>query len=144
MSWGTIIYLAAIFLGGLFHYYYPIRITTDPGTKVIGFTLIILATAIILWAVTSARKLIRDIVVSPSVDVFKTGSYRFSRNPTYLGLTLLIVGFGFVANSFPIIISAIIAFVVVHFTALKKEEQALLDKFGEVYKQYKAEVRRWL
>lgn len=144
MSWGTIIYMVAIFLGGLYHFYYPASITADSGAETAGIALIVLATALIFWATASARKLVRDIASAVTVDVFKTGSYKYSRNPTYLGLTLLVVGFGFISNSLPIVISAMMTSAVVHFTFLKKEEQALELKFGEVYRQYKKEVRRWL
>lgn len=143
MSWGTIVFLIAVFAGGLVDFFYPRNITNDSGTESIGLALIVLATVIIFWATNSARKLVKDIAVNVSVDVFKTGSYRYSRNPTYLGLTLLVLGFGFISNSLSIIISAIVAFVIVHFTFLKKEEESLETKFGEVYRQYKKEVRRW-
>ncbi len=144
MSFGTLIYLAAIFFGGLFHFFYPTEVTSDPSVVNVGLALILLATGIIFWAAASARKLVRDMALSASVEVFKTGAYGYTRNPTYLGLFLLIIGFGFLANSLPIIIAAIIAFIFIRFTTLKKEEQALEDKFGEVYRQYKSEIRRWL
>ena len=144
MSWGTIIYLVAIFAGGLADFFYHIEIISNSIAKIIGFALIVLATAIIFWAAISARRLIRNISNEVSVDVFKTGSYCFSRNPTYLGLSFLVAGLGFIANSLPILIAALVAFALVHFTALKQEEQALEDRFGEVYRGYKREVRRWL
>ncbi|MEK7614316.1 MAG: methyltransferase [Patescibacteria group bacterium] len=144
MSWGTIIYLVAIFAGGLADFFYHIEIISNSIAKIIGFALIVLATAIIFWAAISARRLIRNISNEVSVDVFKTGSYCFSRNPTYLGLSFLVAGLGFIANSLPILAAAFVAFATVHFTALKQEEQALEDRFGEIYRGYKREVRRWL
>ena len=66
------------------------------------------------------------------------------RNPTYLGLTFLIIGFGLLANSLLIALSAIVSFMLVHFTILRKEERLLEDKYGEHYRAYKEKVRRWL
>ncbi len=144
MSWGTIVYLVAIFAGGLVDFFYPLKITSDSISGIIGLVLVVLATAIIFWAAISARRLIKNISNGASINVFKTGSYRFSRNPTYLGLSFLVAGLGFIANSLPILIAALVAFALVHFTALKQEEQALEDKFGETYRGYKREVRRWI
>jgi protein-S-isoprenylcysteine O-methyltransferase Ste14 len=36
------------------------------------------------------------------------------------------------------------ALIVVYFTAVKKEEQYLVKKFGKEYLDYKKKVRRWL
>jgi protein-S-isoprenylcysteine O-methyltransferase Ste14 len=36
------------------------------------------------------------------------------------------------------------ALIVIYYTAIKKEEQYLEKKFGQVYLDYKKKVRRWL
>lgn len=144
MSWGTTAYLLALFIGGFTHFFYPVKIAETSDVSFWGLLIVLVSSTLIFWAVSSARKLRQAIDDKVSAETFKTGSYRFSRNPTYLGLTLLLIGFGLLANSLPIIIAAILAIVIVRYTALKEEEQALEDKFGEKYREYQKNVRRWI
>ena len=72
------------------------------------------------------------------------GVFRFSRNPMYLGLVLLLIGWAlwlgtvspwFVPPLFVILISV---------TQIVPEEQALEERFGEAYVAYQHSVRRWI
>jgi protein-S-isoprenylcysteine O-methyltransferase Ste14 len=72
------------------------------------------------------------------------GVYKYSRNPMYLGFLLLICSIamyiGVISSVF-----VIIAFVLfINEYQIKPEEIALYEKFGENYKNYSQEVRRWI
>jgi protein-S-isoprenylcysteine O-methyltransferase Ste14 len=81
---------------------------------------------------------------TPSPELVLQGPYRFTRNPMYLGITLIQVGFGLAINNFWICLLAAPALLVVHFIAVLPEERYLAEKFGENYKAYRAKVRRYL
>lgn len=73
-----------------------------------------------------------------------TGAYRWSRNPMYTGMALVLAGLAFgLANGWILaLVPAVLA--VVHRTAVRPEEAYLERKFGEPYRAYRCSVRRWL
>ena len=70
--------------------------------------------------------------------------FRFSRNPLYLSLTLLFTGLSLVMNSLWGLVVLVPVLVVMHVGVIRREERYLEAKFGESYRQYCSEVRRWL
>lgn len=73
-----------------------------------------------------------------------SGIYRFSRNPMYVGILLVLIGWGvFLGNA----LALIGAFAFVPYISryqIQPEERLLQDKFGAEFTEYKARVRRWL
>ena len=80
---------------------------------------------------------------TPSPELIARGIYRYSRNPMYVGMTLLQLGIGVGLGNAWITALAPIALVVVHLTAVRAEEAYLAAKFGESYLRYQAEVPRY-
>ncbi len=72
------------------------------------------------------------------------GPYRFSRNPSYVSLTLLYLGVGIILNNGWILLLVVPILLVMDLWVVRKEERHLETKFGEDYLRYKAAVRRWL
>ncbi|MDH3242608.1 MAG: isoprenylcysteine carboxylmethyltransferase family protein [Alphaproteobacteria bacterium] len=80
----------------------------------------------------------------PSTVVVDNGPYRFSRNPMYLGFSLVHVGVGIAADSIWIIATVVPSLVVMRYGVIEREERYMEAKFGETYLRYKRAVRRWL
>ena len=80
---------------------------------------------------------------TPSPELLLEGPYRFTRNPMYLGLTLVQIGLGLAIDYLWVALLAVPALVVVHFIAVLPEEKYLAEKFGENYRAYLARVRRY-
>ena len=80
----------------------------------------------------------------PTTALVTDGLYRFSRNPIYLGLTLiyLAITLGFASLAALILLPVVLA--VMQVGVIQREERYLEDKFGEAYRAYKARVRRWI
>lgn len=76
--------------------------------------------------------------------VVQDGFYRFSRNPMYLGMLLVLVGIGvWLGNVMSLLLAP--AFVVIMTRWYIVREERLLDaRFGEQYRAYRRRVRRWL
>ena len=72
------------------------------------------------------------------------GPYRFSRNPSYVSLTLLYVGLGIILNNAWALLLVIPVLLVMHFGVVLREERHLEAVFGDEYVRYKSTVRRWL
>lgn len=74
-----------------------------------------------------------------------TGSiYRLTRNPMYVGVTLVLVGFGFWLWWWPAILGPIVFVGFIDRFQIQPEERVLRDKFGTAYADYCARVRRWI
>jgi protein-S-isoprenylcysteine O-methyltransferase Ste14 len=80
----------------------------------------------------------------PSPELLVEGVYRYTRNPMYLGITLLELGLGIAIDNGWIAALAPVALSIVHWLAVRPEEAYLTEKFGERYLKYKATVRRYL
>jgi protein-S-isoprenylcysteine O-methyltransferase Ste14 len=78
-------------------------------------------------------------------DALVTGGvYRFTRNPMYLSLTLLLAGLGFFSSNAWLVLLAPLLLFYFQERVVKREETYLDARFGAQYIAYKARVRRWL
>ena len=72
------------------------------------------------------------------------GIYRYSRNPMYLGMTLVLVGIAFLlANVGSLLVIPLFVFSITSLQ-IKPEELALEERFGDTYRDYKERVNRWI
>lgn len=76
--------------------------------------------------------------------VVSGGVYRFSRNPMYLGLLLLLAAWAVYLSNAPAAFFLPAFVVYMNRFQIKAEERALLAKFGPAFAQYMAAVRRWI
>jgi protein-S-isoprenylcysteine O-methyltransferase Ste14 len=80
----------------------------------------------------------------PATAVVTEGPYRFTRNPMYVGFTLMYVGISALANALlPILLLPAVQ-QLMRRGVIEREERYLEGKFGEEYLHYKAKVRRWI
>jgi protein-S-isoprenylcysteine O-methyltransferase Ste14 len=80
----------------------------------------------------------------PVTAVVTGGPYRFTRNPMYLGFTLMYVGISALANALlPLLLLPAILQLMKR-GVIEREERYLERKFGEEYLQFKESVRRWI
>jgi protein-S-isoprenylcysteine O-methyltransferase Ste14 len=81
---------------------------------------------------------------SISTQIFKDGPFQFSRNPIYLAMVILLIGFGVTLNSFWFLYSGLVITIMLHYGVIIPEENYLEKEFGKYYLEYKKSVRRWL
>ena len=74
----------------------------------------------------------------------KDGPFRFSRNPIYLGMLLILVGVSISLQSFSSLMISIIFGLIINFTWIKHEEKKLEDIFDSEWEEYSKRTRRWL
>ena len=73
-----------------------------------------------------------------------SGIYKYSRNPMYLGLLMIVTSTSlFYLNIFSITTPIFFYFWINRFH-IKREEIFLTEKFGKEYSLYKAKTRRWM
>lgn len=142
-----LVFLAAVIVGVLGDRFF-VRWSV-PGGVAVRIALAALAIGGALAIGVPARRLFRKTGQDPkpwqpTPELVFDGPYRFTRNPMYLGMTLLTIGLGLAFGTLWTLPLAFAALGAVHFLAVRPEERYLAAKFGEPYLQYQARVRRYL
>lgn len=73
-----------------------------------------------------------------------SGFYRFSRNPMYMGMFLMLLGVAFLMGSIGALLPILIFILIIRNNFVLGEERFMQATFGQQYLQYKSEVRRWI
>ncbi|MGV6813606.1 MAG: methyltransferase family protein [Phycisphaerales bacterium] len=122
----------------------PITIITPPYSR-IGFVLIALGLSIVATCFFQFRK--HHTTIHPGhtpTTLLTTGIYRYSRNPIYLAMAIIILGSCTATGNlvtFPIIlifVGIITSLFITH------EEHTLTNEFGHAYTTYRQSTRRWI
>jgi protein-S-isoprenylcysteine O-methyltransferase Ste14 len=80
----------------------------------------------------------------PTTSLILSGPYGFSRNPMYIGLTLLYAGLvTFLQLPWGLLFLPLVVWLITTWV-IRPEEQYLEGKFGNEYLEYKRSVRRWI
>ena len=91
-----------------------------------------------------ARTTVNPFKPENSTALVTSGIYRFTRNPMYVGLTLVVLGWAaFLCSAWALLGPVIFVLYISRFQ-IAPEERALSAKFGAAYTEYAARVRRWL
>jgi protein-S-isoprenylcysteine O-methyltransferase Ste14 len=72
------------------------------------------------------------------------GPYRWVRNPMYLGVELVILGWSVLFHSLALALYAVVVGLAFHGFVVLYEEPALRRRFGAAYRNYCEQVGRWL
>jgi protein-S-isoprenylcysteine O-methyltransferase Ste14 len=80
----------------------------------------------------------------PTTALVVDGIYGRTRNPLYLGTTLIYLGLSVAAGSLWAIGLLVPLLWLINVGVVKREERYLERKFGDAYRDYKARVRRWI
>ena len=73
-----------------------------------------------------------------------TGIYKYSRNPMYLGMMMIVLSTTIFYLNFYSIITPVIFYLWINRFQIKREENFLTEKFGKEYLSYKTQTRRWI
>ena len=91
-----------------------------------------------------ARTTVNPMTPQASSALVTGGIYRFTRNPMYLAMLIVLAGWGYVvANGAALAMLPLFVAYLNRFQ-IQPEERALAARFGEGFERYRASVRRWL
>ena len=91
-----------------------------------------------------AKTTVNPMKPEKASSLVTVGIYRFTRNPMYVGLLLVLVGWQvFLAAPWALVGPLAFAAYITRFQ-ITPEERVLASLFGAAYGHYKARVRRWL
>lgn len=106
-----------------------------PYAKPVGIILMGLGPLLMVWAqLTSAKGHVDS--TSRFAHYFKYGPYRFVRNPTHLGILLLVTGYTLISGSVVFFATTFIGFVVSNIF-FGKYESLMHQSFGDAYTKVK-------
>jgi protein-S-isoprenylcysteine O-methyltransferase Ste14 len=80
----------------------------------------------------------------PTTAIVTTGPYRLTRNPAYLGMTLVYAGIAVLAAALWALVPLPLVLLIIDRMVIAREERYLERKFGEEYLGYKRSARRWI
>lgn len=81
---------------------------------------------------------------SKATELVNTGMYRFTRNPMYLGMVLVVIGGAlWLATLFGLIGPALLVLALTRLQIMP-EERHLEEAFGDAYDTFRAATRRWI
>ncbi|HSE56829.1 MAG TPA: methyltransferase [Candidatus Paceibacterota bacterium] len=138
--WFLILCSAGLF----FDLFFPLYISL-PHAQTLGTILLVGAPVLILWAQSASYRFAQERERRASVTeaMFMYGPYKFLRNPTHIGLTLLIWGYAFVTSSELLFITTLAATLISNWY-FRKHEVLLEEKYGEPYRRYRASVNTFM
>ena len=70
----------------------------------------------------------------------QSGPFRFVRHPVYFSMILELASFGLICSAWWMLLVIPIAFIPALIMRLRLEEPALIDKFGDAYREYQRRV----
>lgn len=116
------------------------------GTRPIGLLVIVLALALIFVAMLQFRLSNTQLLPnSPTNNALVTGGvFGISRNPMYLGMTLLCLGGALWMERSLMLIAPALMFAIANWVFIPFEEAKMRRQFGETFDAYMRRVRRWL
>ena len=92
----------------------------------------------------NAETTINPLKPQEASSLVTNGVYQITRNPMYLGLTLILLSWAFILSSILAFCFVPVFIVYIHYLQILPEENALKTLFGDEFLQYKSTVRRWI
>ena len=116
-----------VFLGFVFAAIAVSLATPTRGSLLLGAAIAVLGEGLRLWAAGHLEK---------SKEVTRSGPYRYTRHPLYLGSSIIGIGIA-IASHHPIVAALVVCYLALTLTAAVRSEEAhLREKFGDAYDAY--------
>lgn len=131
----------------LLNKYIPVTHFIESPWNKIGIAVIVVAGSFDLWSLflfLKKRTTPNPMKPENTTGLVVNGLYKYSRNPMYVGLLIILTGYAIWLGSLtPFLVLPLFYWAITEMQ-IKPEERVLTDKFGEDYQTYKNSVRRWL
>jgi len=111
------------------------------GATVFAVGFVIMTICIVSFAVLGRGTL---SPVDPTKKLVVAGLYRFSRNPMYVGVTMMLIGESTFFQSITLWVYSFFVFTAFNIFILFVEEPHPRKDFGKDYNKYCEKVRRWI
>jgi protein-S-isoprenylcysteine O-methyltransferase Ste14 len=141
-----LLFLGCLLLGTGLHFIHSLNLGLPLAAKLsVGAVLLLLVAMHGGWGLLTFKRM--GTTPEPNgvaTALLTSGPFRWTRNPLYLGLAILLVCFGVLLNSAWMLGLTPVLVLLLDRLVIVKEEQRLRAQFGEEYEGYSRRVRRWL
>jgi len=112
---------------------------------ILGIALVLIGVGSIVYLLGLFKKKETAILPDGDPEVLLTdGPYRYSRNPIYISMTIILIGSAMLYNCLSAFIIPILFMILVKNIWIDYEETKLKKIFGQEYLNYQKKVRRWI
>jgi protein-S-isoprenylcysteine O-methyltransferase Ste14 len=140
------LFLGAVLLGIALHWLWALEFASGSSLRIaLGVALLCGGVALLASALRVFHRIGQHPDPrKPTPVIACDGPYRFTRNPMYLGGSLIQLGLGIALGNAWILLLLVPALALIHHRVIVPEEAYLEERFGEEYARFKASVRRWI
>lgn len=140
---------AFLALPGVLAFAVPLLLLRPAGARTLtvdGAVVLAIGVVVLCWCVRDFYVAGRGTLApwSPPRHLVRVGLYRFSRNPMYLGVLLVVLGWALGFRSRAVALYAAGLAVAFDLRVVLGEEPWLARTHGEAWEAYRRAVRRWL
>ncbi len=141
------IYVGALLLACGLEIYMPLGsgfLFASTAPFIIGCVVFFIGATLLVVCIQGFMRAGTNVTTSqPSTTIVTHGPYKYSRNPIYVGLTLLYVALALLLNVMWAFLLLPIVLLIMHYGVIVREEAYLTAKFPAEYQAYRNDVRRW-
>lgn len=140
-----IYFLGAIVLVVALHFVFPLRQLLALPWCLVGILPLLLGIVLNFLADRAFKK--HNTTVKPfeeSTALVTAGVFGVTRNPMYLGMTLIVLGIALLLGSATPFVAVIALPILLDRLFIAPEEQMLETTFGDSFREYRKRVRRWI
>jgi len=140
----TYFYAAVLLMVGL-HVAAPLHRLVPWPWSLAGVLPVLIGIALNLWAARLFKRAgTTEKPFEESAALVTDGPFRFTRNPMYVGMVLILIGEGVLLGSAsPFAVVPVFA-VLMQVLFIRHEEQAMAAAFGDAWRAYRTRVRPWI
>ena len=138
-------FLLALLAMVALRYLFPYPLPVPPPFHLLAVPLLIAGLVLIVAPAWEFQR--RQTAIDPfgEASVLVTdGWFRYSRNPIYVGMTIVLLAAALGLRAWAPLVVIPIFVAVIRLKFIRMEERFLAQKFGETYRQYCSQVRRWI
>ncbi len=136
-----LVYFMLCLLGMFLGLFFPVRFSV-PHATLFAIICFGLGPLLIAWAQYTSHRF--EIIKQKTGELrFNGGPYRYLRNPTQLGLVILVAGYAFASGTAILFLTAAGAYIISN-VFFRKHENILESRYGEAYKNYKSSTPKIL
>jgi len=118
---------------------------TSGVAQVVGAALIVAGLLLLVFAGGLFRRAGTDLIPFRNVSALVTGGvYRYTRNPMYLGMALVLLGCAVTLGSSAALGVPLVFAAIIELRYIRPEEALLRERFPVEYPDYCNRVRRWI
>lgn len=118
-----------------------------PAQQLLSGILLALGFVVTIAAIINFRQAattINPLAPEKASSLVTSGVFKFSRNPMYLGMLLVLLAWFFYLGSLLNLSAVFLFFLFISHFQIQPEEQAMKKLFGASFQEYCSKVRRWI